>query len=338
MDFPGRLGVVLPTLDCSGLVGEHLATMHKWLDLADQVVVVDSGSSDGTFEIISQQLNHRGLSIHTRPKGLYEAWNFGVSQLRTEYTYISTVGDAITRDGLVHLMDTAGNLGADVVISQPLFVHEDGTPATSEKPWPPQILLEQMRPSLPCLLDHWTLFYLQYNTPTDAILGSSASNLYRTKVLQNNPFPSDYSTVGDGAWSIANLFDLVIALTPETFSTFRYHAKSYSVAFDPVELDRRLFSLLVTAYENRMTRDADFAAEAESIGWPAFFEILRDLGETEGRLDKLRSSVLWIFNAAAWRNRSSRNSLRRELAAAAQRICKSAGRENSSLRVHRHGD
>jgi len=335
MDLAGRLGVVLPTLDCAGLIGEHIATMQKWLDLAAQVVVVDSGSSDGTFEIIAQQLKHRGLSVHTRPKGLYEAWNFGVSQLRTEFTYISTVGDSITREGLDHLMNTSGKLGADVVISQPLFIDEDGQPARSEKRWPPQILLEKLRPASPCLLDHWTLFYLQYNTPTDAILGSSASNLYRTNTLQKSPFPADYSTVGDGAWSIANLFDLVIALTPETFSTFRYHAKSYAVSFNLVELDRRLFSLLLTAYENRMDRDASFAAEAEGIGWPAFFQILHNLGETEGHLDILRSNAAWILSPAAWRHRSRRNCLRRKLAEAARRIIGKAGCGNSTLRIHR---
>ena len=41
------LSVVLPTYNCAKLMERHLASMFGWLDLADEVIVVDSRSTDG---------------------------------------------------------------------------------------------------------------------------------------------------------------------------------------------------------------------------------------------------------------------------------------------------
>ena len=63
-----------------------------------------------------------------------------------------------------------------------------------------------------------------------AILGSSASNLYRTQCLKERPFPTDFGTSGDGGWGILNAFDVKIAVTPRCFSTFRHHQKAYALS------------------------------------------------------------------------------------------------------------
>ncbi|NBP89881.1 MAG: glycosyltransferase [Opitutae bacterium] len=51
------LSVVVPTYNCASLIARHIASMQNWLDLADEIIVVDSQSTDGTNELIRQNLN-----------------------------------------------------------------------------------------------------------------------------------------------------------------------------------------------------------------------------------------------------------------------------------------
>src|SRR5262245_61645413 len=120
------IGVVIPTLNCAEQMPAHVAALNEWIDLAADVVVVDSESTDGTPEFLRANLRHPAIRFFTRPRGLYQAWNFGIAQLRSEFAYISTAGDTITRAGIIHLAEAAQRLGADVVISPPRFVAEAG--------------------------------------------------------------------------------------------------------------------------------------------------------------------------------------------------------------------
>src|SRR6185437_6009820 len=97
------LGIVLPTRNSMAYLPAHLADMAEWLDLAAEVVVVDSDSRDGTLDFIKSNLHHPGLRLLSHPPGLYESWNHGLQNLTVKHAYISTVGDTITRAGLRHL-------------------------------------------------------------------------------------------------------------------------------------------------------------------------------------------------------------------------------------------
>lgn len=50
------IGVVIPTLNCAHLLPDHLDSMQPWLDLVEQIVVVDSYSDDGTWEMLQKRL------------------------------------------------------------------------------------------------------------------------------------------------------------------------------------------------------------------------------------------------------------------------------------------
>src|SRR5258705_10933855 len=97
------LGVLVPTLNCASLVPAHLESMRSWFDFASEIVVVDSHSDDGTIDLLREGLKHPGLRILQHPRGLYQSWNFGINQITSKYTYVSTVGDSISRAGLEHL-------------------------------------------------------------------------------------------------------------------------------------------------------------------------------------------------------------------------------------------
>src|SRR5688500_6781734 len=100
---PGpSLGVVIPTLNTLAHLPKHLEAFHQWGDLVQQVVVVDSYSTDGTFDYLRKNLKHSNVEFIQRPPGLYAAWNAGIGELKSRYTYVSTIGDTISRDGIVH--------------------------------------------------------------------------------------------------------------------------------------------------------------------------------------------------------------------------------------------
>jgi hypothetical protein len=235
--------------------------------------------------------------------------------LQTKYAYVSTVGDSITRDGLEHLHEVAERHSCDVVISKPHFIEADGTPIEREIRWPIDDVLATLRLSQPAALEGLRLFlFVLFNT-TDAILGSSASNLYRTEVMKARPFPVDFGTVGDGAWGLANALDVRIGVTPRQFSTFRYHPKSYALSdYAVADLKRKLFVLATSTFEERLARDAQLRADAARVGCDELVRLVRSQLDSQERLDATRHRWFpWVFNPAAWRSRSSRNRLRREM-------------------------
>lgn len=314
MNKNNSIGVVLPTLNSISLLPEHLESMRPWLDLVSEVVVVDSHSNDGTIEMIRERLSHPGLRIFSHPRGLYQSWNFGLSQLHTKYAYISTVGDSITRSGLEHLHAVAERLQCDVVASEPCFIANDGSPIPNAR-WPIGDVLSTLQITEPSYIDGLKLFVFVMLHAGDgaAILGSSASNLYRTRLLQERAFPVDFGTVGDGAWSIENVFDYRLGVTPERISTFRIHPKCYSD--DEYAIDnicQKLFLLAGEKFRQRLATDDTLRSESERIGCADFANLVGELCEWNRRLGKLRKGKkLWVFTPAAWHTRATRNHFRR---------------------------
>ena len=71
--------MVVPTYNCRYLLIAHLSAMQAWLDLIEEVIVVDSRSTDGTLELIRAELRHPRLRIIERDRGLYASWNEGIA-------------------------------------------------------------------------------------------------------------------------------------------------------------------------------------------------------------------------------------------------------------------
>jgi glycosyltransferase involved in cell wall biosynthesis len=313
MSATSSIGVVMPTLNCGSLLPGHLESMQEWLDFVSEIVVVDSHSTDGTIELVRGRLKHPALRILSHPRGLYQSWNFGLSQLRTKYAYISTVGDSITRTGLEHLHVVAESLHCDIVASKPHLIANDGTPRSDGVRWLIDDMLSTLQITQPTCIEGMKLFAFMVLNDLGAILGSSASNLYRTDLLQRRPFPTDFGTVGDGAWGAANLLDCRLGMTPEIFSTFRDHPKAYSKEeYAVADVYRKMFLLASETLRQRLASDAALRSEDERIGCKDFTGLIGELVEWQHRLETSRQHIIpWIFNPAAWQARSARNRFRR---------------------------
>ncbi|HWQ90957.1 MAG TPA: glycosyltransferase family A protein [Clostridia bacterium] len=308
------IGVVIPTRNAVALLPDHLAAIQPWLAHVQEVLVVDSQSTDGTRELLRAQLHHPQLRFLDHPPGLYQSWNFGIRHLRAPFCYMSTVGETMSLAGLQHLADTAQKLACDVVISAPEFVDVHGRPMPAPE-WPVHDLVRVMRLKEPLLLEGASLFLFTLLHYRNAILGSSASNLYRTSCLQAHPFPVDFGTVGDGAWGLQNCLRVRLGVTPHVFSTFREHPKSYAQSEYAVDaLGRKLFEQVGRVYREHLARQPEFKNLAASLRIEEIFDLLQRHRQCQETLEASRQSSLpWIFQPSAWRARSARGAIQKQL-------------------------
>ena len=218
------ISVVIPTYNCAQLMERHLESMEHWSDLAHEIIVVDSHSSDGTLEIIRSRLKHPNLRLIQRERGLYESWNEGIAATTGSWIYISTAGDTIERSHLLHLLSLGNQTMADVVISSPTFVDEQDLRCKDAK-WPPSKIIHESKLNEPFVLTGEAAFVLSYLHSPKAILGSSASNLYRGDHLRARPFPVNFKGAGDSVWILQHARQSRLCFTPHIGSTFCIHPK-----------------------------------------------------------------------------------------------------------------
>jgi Glycosyl transferase family 2 len=303
------IGVVIPSRNSLRYLPAHLQSVLTWAEMVEKIVVVDSNSTDGTVEYIREHLTHPNLHIFSRPPGLYASWNYGIGQLSTKYTYVCTVGESITPDGLRHLVETSERLGSDVCISPPQFLDMEGRILKGIR-WPIHQIIQDLSVCEPHPLTRAEAVFYVLRGGGNSILGSSASNLYRTAVLQKNPFPTEYGSAGDTAWGLLNCCDVRFAVTPKSFSTFLFHPTSHQQ--DPKILMEK-FRILGRTLFYKARSICDLSEFPE-------LKILVELLDTTDRyreckqaLDLYRSRAAWVLNWRAWQARSERNRLRQRL-------------------------
>lgn len=220
----GTLSVVIPTYNCRALLERHVAEMAAWLDLADEVIVVDSRSKDGTREYLAEQLRHPDLRFIDRDRGLYQSWNEGIAATKSDWVYVSTAGDTIERAQLMKLMKAGTEAKADVIISPCRFVDEAGQALPGTTVGNPAVLRgfggRTFVVEPPDVRD-----YVALDAGIQGVLGSCASDLFRGDFLRARPFSLDYGTHGDTAWTLRHAHEMHLCVVPEIGSTFCIHAK-----------------------------------------------------------------------------------------------------------------
>ena len=315
------ISVLIPTRDSGALLPGHLRSLEAWIDLAEEVVVVDSDSKDNTVELIRQGLKHPRTRFLSHPPGLYQSWNFGIQNAQAKYVYIATVGDSISRQGIEHLYEAAEKLQSDVVISKPALINEAGDPWPDDH-WPIDEIVDQLQIKEPQLLTRSEQFLFATINTWGAILGSTASNLYRTECLRQRPFPSEFGMAGDGAWGIENMFEVAIAVTPRRFSTFRNHAKPYPLAGYHVEsLALKLFRLAQSVVARQRDHNPAVPEILAAVRWAELEPALNLSGLAQDNLERLRRcKTPWILQPAAWQARRARGQARRIIRQITRRV------------------
>lgn len=199
----------------------HAAHLRKLAGWVEEIIVVDSYSTDGSMEILKRELHDLPIRWLDHPPGLYQSWNHGIQSATSTFINIATVGDIIAPDGLSQLVKSMEKFGGDVVVSPPKLVREDGSPA--EKQWPISWVLCPLGlgDAVEICAEDW--FVLSMGVHTSSLISSSASNLYRTSFLKSNPFPHEFGHAGDAIWALQHAFDAVWVFDPTVESTFHSH-------------------------------------------------------------------------------------------------------------------
>lgn len=303
---PLPVSVVVPSRNCAPYVPRHLESLEEWIDLVEEVVVVDSDSTDGTVDLLRRGIRHPRARFLRHPPGLYESWNHGIGQVRSKYTYIATVGDSITRAGLQHLVEVAEQFRSDVVVSPPRFVVGSGEPPV-HRIWPIHRLLGWLGSDEPQALSGAHAFLVTALLSPEGILGSSASNLYRTDVLQRRPFPPQFGRCGDTAWALMHALEARWAVTPRVISEFLVHPNgAFADGTDPAR-DLAFHRLVESACRAHASEEIPRLL----LEWQSQTESLR---QEEKRLKRSRRvGILWVMNPRAWATRARRDRLRANL-------------------------
>jgi len=246
---PEGIAVIVPTRNNADCIEAHVNAIRPLLNDIDQLILVDSHSNDGTWEILQASLKHPSRVDLRTPPGLYSSWNTAIEHTEMKWVTFATVGDTITQEGLAHLIEVAKKLSPDVLISPPKMKHANGEPSSAR--WPIHAFAERCISS-PRILTPLEAFLGCCGLGFESILGSSASNLYATQFLKLHPFPEDYGHLGDTGWAAQNCLTARIAVTPRSCSEF------VSIDHRQMDFDESTYAIFLS----KLAEDSQKAAEA----------------------------------------------------------------------------
>lgn len=194
--------------------------MESVLDLFEEIIAVDSESTDGTLELLQMRIGNRpNATLLSHPPGLYSSWNHAIAEASREWIYFSTIGDILDGEAILKFFNAATQLKCDVLISPPLMLEADGQ-TTAGVRWPVHLIAEAHRSSEAKLLTREETILGFFSFLTGSLLGSSASNLYRSSFLKARPFPEDFGHAGDTAWGLRYGPEMNVGLYPESVASF----------------------------------------------------------------------------------------------------------------------
>lgn len=316
------LSVIIPTCHQSAQIPAHLSSLDRWLDLAQDVAVVDAYSADGTIELLRSGLFHRQSQFFQQPLGFHAAINFGVTQLEGEFIYVSRPGDAVSREGILHLVETAQRLGSDVLLSPPReepATSEDAASATmpARAHWPVEQMLTAAPPAGPTLLRRTSAFYLALANALggrfQSLLGGISCDLFRADTLRTRPFDEGSGQASDGLWVLQHGLEISFGVTPQACATFYSEADELSKR---EKEDRRRFKAQAPTLASEAIaaelREAGAPDREDLAGLQRYLEETRALIEARGSFNRFRrQDILWFLRPAAWRARAAAERHRR---------------------------
>jgi glycosyltransferase involved in cell wall biosynthesis len=301
------LGVLVPTFNSMPWLERHVKALRPWLHRVQEVVTVDSQSSDGTSEYLLENLNGTNVRHLSHPPGLYESWNFGLRQIRAPWTYIATVGDTMPEKSIEALLAVGQQNNSDLVISPPRMMSMSGE--TLDKRWPIHRYIEWKGENRSGLIDGLEVFLWNVLSVPGSLLGSSASNIYRTGYLHDHPFPLGYSHACDTAWAVINSFQARWAIATGVYSEFLVHPASQHGSDEPLrhltrerlhQLGREVFDALP---------DESFPEKQSYAGLlNEYWDVSLQSMKARHKFRAMRKQAIpWLLRPAGWRERNRRH-------------------------------
>ena len=105
------ISIIIATLNCVHTLQQCLDSVARQTYSPLELIVIDGGSTDGTIDIL--HINARKISYweSEKDRGIYHAWNKGVSHAHGEWLYFLGADDRLWNDDVLervapHLRDT----------------------------------------------------------------------------------------------------------------------------------------------------------------------------------------------------------------------------------------
>jgi hypothetical protein len=217
------ISVIVPVYQSAERLPGHIESLRCLRPLIHEFIWVITVSPDGSHEIAREAAMELGGQILEVPRGLYQAWNSGISLASGDFIYISTIGDTITPKGLSSLSHCLQKAKADVVFSPPIISPATGTNLKSYRHWPVFKFAPNLNRHAGGRLPKEKAILIQILSGASGLLGSCASCLFRASFLKDHPFPTEFHHYGDTAWTYQNLAEAILTFHPDPVAQFKIH-------------------------------------------------------------------------------------------------------------------
>ena len=310
------LGIVIPTFNSRRYLERHVEGILPWIDLVQEIVVVDSESTDGSSEFLRDRLPHPNLRVLSHPPGLYASWNHGIAQLQSDFFIMCTTGDTISREGVLKLLQCADEGQCDIVLSKPVF--RDLQDRVHDIRWPIDDIIAGLAPGDRRFLRGLEALVYAIGRPDSALLGSSASNLYRTELFVQRPFPLGWGMGGDGGWVWEHAAEARWGVLAGNYSTFLLHPPQSEEKDRRPTPAHRADQTLRESVPRWLAEGSLSTQDLAVIGWDKLLRSLARYLNLKAHLDAARGRrAPWFLRSSAWRQRRSRQTA----SAALRRAC-----------------
>lgn len=222
-----RVSVCLPTLNSMEFLDARIASIRSQTFTGWNLVAVDGGSDDGTYEEVVRFAAEVPGSVVVRAgrEGIYPAFNRCVREASGEFVHIATSDDTMAPDCLEKLVAALDeNPDCDIAHCMLRVIDESGADAADW--WTGHSLFAQSSGGL-VRRRHKRV------APLDGILCMLGKNIYAsvTQLLVRRSlfdrigfYQSDWGSVGDFHWNLRAGLVASTVHVPDTWGSWRVHA------------------------------------------------------------------------------------------------------------------
>lgn len=107
--------VITATLNASKFIGRLAGDLVNQTDDDFTWLIVDGGSTDGTTDLLPEELRSRILIIRENDFGIYDALNKGIRRCNTTHYLVVGADDRLDRDAILQYKNLATIYEADIV-------------------------------------------------------------------------------------------------------------------------------------------------------------------------------------------------------------------------------
>jgi glycosyltransferase involved in cell wall biosynthesis len=231
-----RISICLPSWNSRPFLQERLATIFRQTYQNWELFVYDSGSNDGSWEILQRLARKEArMRIMQRPRrGPYPAWNECVRRTKGEFVYIATSDDTMA-DNFCEKMVSALDRHSDCEIAHcPLVIIDAIGKSTTGRSWPdcPLFSLGLNDLARPLRVRRAPSDGLIHLTGRHVYLSITQLLIRRSVFSKIGDFPDKWGSVGDFNWEMKAGLVANIVCVPDTSATWRLHPKQVSAMLD----------------------------------------------------------------------------------------------------------